>query len=175
MKKQIVLIIIISSISIYNIKGLTNQQVLQTLVGSHTRVFDKKNSYQSPMDAQDLNNWDQAIEEVKNFIKKNSKAHKKLLLNYFDLIKNANNNLINAIKIAYGQIINNESVITVYSQVGSTFSSIENQMQRIQNELEWVASKKEVENQATKLVSLLAKFVGISAKKARTNLESLSN
>ena len=165
--------ITINSISIYTINGLTNQQVLQTIVGSHTRVFDKKNTYQSPMDAQDLNNWDQAIEEVKIFIKKNSKTHKTSLLNYFDLIKNANNNLINAIKIAYGQIINNESVITVYSHVGSTFSSIENKMQRIQNELEWVASKKEMENQTIKLVSLLAKFVGISAKKARTNLETL--
>jgi len=79
--------ITINSISIYTINGLTNQQVLQTIVGSHTRVFDKKNTYQSPMDAQDLNNWDQAIEEVKIFIKKNSKTHKTSLLNYFDLIK----------------------------------------------------------------------------------------
>jgi hypothetical protein len=171
MKKQI--IVLMALVGVQGLYGITDQQILQVMVSTHTRAFDRANMYEKALESEDINKWYETIQAVRDFISLNSKKNKKQLLRYLDQIQSANDQVISAIKIAYAQLAAGEE--DVYEQLGGVFTSINNEMKSIQRQLEWVASNVDAENKAIKLVSFLAKFVGTTAYKADVNLNPLSD
>src|SRR5688572_17438560 len=81
--------------------GLTDQEVLRGVIGSHNRALDNSNMYAKPLNDQNLADWELAMFEVKIFIGLNSQTHRKYLLDRFDDLKRANDNLIDSIKKAH--------------------------------------------------------------------------
>ena len=169
MKKQLLVLGFLCAAT-QQLYGLTDKQVLQGIVSNHTRALDRRNMYERPLDSGDLHGWNQAIIDVKEFVERNSKKNKKQLMRYFNEIQNANNDLINGIKSAYAQVIGGGVDEDVRKQFGKKFTTIDTHMKRIQKNLDWVATKSEVENQAIKLLGTLARFVGVTARKAGNNL-----
>jgi hypothetical protein len=174
MKKQIVILslMIMATQSLYGVPE--NQMVLMTVVSGHNAAFGAGNMYNEALKTDDLRKWAEAMQAVKDFIVNNSKKNKKQLMNYFTTIKAASDEMINGIKACYGMVAlygDNSEAIARFSDV---FTSIDRRMKLVQQELEWVPSKVDVENQATKLVSNLARFVGVTARKAKTDLNAFN-
>ena len=174
MKKQLLVLccMIVASDCAY---GLTEKETLKGLVSNHTRALDCRNMYDKQLNNQDIALWNDAIMNVKAFVASNSKKYKKKLMRYFDRIYRTNIDLINDIKVAYGLIMGGELNTDVWKQFADRFAAMDNTMKQFQSELGLIVGKTQEEQQAIKLVSALAKFVGVTARKAGSNLDSARN
>ena len=173
MKKSVVIVGLIMCMSLGYVYSSTKDVMMRTIVSNHTRALDRANMYEKPLDNVDLQNWDNALLQVKNFVVKNSKKRKKQLLNYFNKIESANRDLINTIKTAYGLVKSRSMNDDLYLQYKSRFAKINESMVVLQKNLEWVSSSKKEEQEAIYLVGVLAKFMGVTARKAANNLPDL--
>jgi hypothetical protein len=157
----------------HTLYGMGSNQIIQTMISTHTRAFDKRNTYEDRINNEHVNNFNIVINEAEKFIVNNSKKHKKELLTCFYYIKNANYQIVNEVKLIYGQLKDGNATNAIYQQEEPIFSTIDTDMQNIQNQLKLMTSTDENETQAIRLVSIFAKLISVTARKAKNNLEIL--
>ena len=174
MKKMLIFTAALCVLS-QQIHGLTDQVVLRTLIGSHTRALDNQNMYAKQLDEEALENWYSAISEVKNFIEDNSQKQKAYLMDCFNTIWQANDDLIKSIKGVYNSEMNNQLTQKNRLATGEIFRRIADEMMIMQDNLKQVESNVQSEKQAITLVGILAKFVGVTAKKSASNLDLIGS
>jgi len=172
MKKQIFFLSIMVSFA-HTLYGMSSNEIIRTMISTHTRAFDKRNTYDDRLDNEHINNFNTVINEAEKFVVNNSDTHKKQLLTYFYYIKNANYQLVNEIKLIYGQLKNGKATDAIYQREEPVFSTIDTDMQNIQNQLKLMTSADENETQAIRLVNILAKLISVTARKAKNNLAIL--
>jgi hypothetical protein len=156
-------------------QGSSEQVILRTLIGSHTRALDNQNMYAKPLDESALAVWYDAISEVKNFVENNSIEQKAYLMNCYNTIWQTNDDLIKAIKGTYNSEKNNQLTEQNRLATARLFMNIADEMVAMQDDLKLVSGNTQSEKQAIILVGILAKFVGVTAKKAAANLDSISS
>ena len=172
MKKQIFFFSLIA-LSAHTMYGMDSETILRTMISTHTRAFDKKNTYEERINNGYVNNFNIVIDETEKFVVNNSDKHKKQLLTYFYHIKNANYQTVNEIKLIYGQLKDGKTTNALYQQEAPVFSAIDTNMQNIKNQLKLMTSTEKNETQAIRLVSALATLIGVIARKAKNDLGAL--
>jgi len=151
--------------------GLTDQEVLRGVIGSHNRALDNANMYAKPLNDQNLADWELAMFEVKIFVGLNSQANRKYLLDRFNDIKRANDNLIDSIKKAYTAQRNNNGLNEASRLMfQADLAKALEEAKLVQKGLDWIQASSDSEAKAIKLLGTLAACVKTTAGKAIKDL-----
>src|SRR4030095_9551752 len=78
MKKQIFFLSIMVSFA-HTLYGMSSNEIIRTMISTHTRAFDKRNTYDDRLDNEHINNFNTVINEAEKFVVNNSDTHKKQL------------------------------------------------------------------------------------------------
>ena len=148
--------------------GVTKNDILQILVGSHNGAFGKDNLFKEQIASADLQRWDNAINEAKKFVLANSSNALGMkdsdLTKALSTIEAANMDLINAIKITRGAKASPAAV----KQNVAIFDKIKQAMLQVQKNLNsatFITGKTE-KMLAKEILVSMAMFIETTAAKA---------
>ena len=178
MKKQhvIMMIVLLTTNLTFSLSDAEAQKkgndILQVMVGSHTTAFGHANLLK--VGSLDINTWNQAIAEMKNFVTTIINEHTNFfgmkdstLTSALEKITKAEIDLVNAIKVSRA-VINSPS--SLEKQI-AIFNKIINDMVAVQKTLT-MNSSSPAKNEAQKILKNTALFIETTAAKAKKDVSA---
>jgi hypothetical protein len=148
------------------------EDLLQVLVGAHTRAFGHKDLLTAYLD---LGNWNQTITEIKSFvttiIDENTNffgMRDSTLVNALDKVNKAEIDLVNSIKVSRGLI---DSPAELKKQA-DILTKIANDMIAVQKTLT-MKSSSAIKNEGQKILKNVAVFIEVTATKAKKDISAV--
>lgn len=147
------------------------RKTMMIMVSGHNALFGAGDMYKNAFNSDDLSKWMQAIQMVESYVAtKTSRDIKNKLMMNLKSIKDVNDEIISNVKTVYGmkKFRTEKKDALPFKKI---FTAIDHRMQLLQQRLGDIYSEVEVENKAIDFVRDLARFVGVTARKAGTDLD----
>ncbi|HLJ31324.1 MAG TPA: hypothetical protein VKU36_02715 [Candidatus Babeliales bacterium] len=173
--KKLVLVSLIIAPALYALTQAEatkkGENLLQVLVGAHTRAFGHKDLLTASLDTGD---WNRAITEIKSFvtsiINENTNffgMRDSTLVNALDKISKAEIDLVNSIKVSRGLI----SSPAELKKQADILTKIANDMIAVQKTLT-MKSSSAIKNEGQKILKNVAVFIEVTATKAKKDISA---
>ncbi len=176
MKKLIIILCTLSMIANIARAVPVQKDLERTITGIHTKTFSVGNLYKTAMDSTE---WNEVISTTHDFVKEHSLQNRSLMRSY-KKIKQANDQLVHEIDMAYKLLFRSESTRNVSNKAlvekfSSKFGVIERNMKELKIKLKKQLDDKKFslhgQEKVATVLHRLALTLELTAKKASNDLK----